>query len=81
MLLTLPPIGTQRDIAHILAVIDEKIDANYRMNEPLEVMARTIFKAWFVDFDPVKAKAASAASFGVVPIDVEKGERRCPPGA
>jgi type I restriction enzyme S subunit len=47
----------QRAIAHILGSLDDKIELNRRMNKTLEAMARTIFKSWFVDFDPVHAKA------------------------
>ncbi len=54
---TVPPIGTQRAIAHILGTLDDKIELNRRMNETLEAMARALFKSWFVDFDPVRAKA------------------------
>ncbi len=57
VLLTLPPINEQRAIAHILGTLDDKIDANLRMNKTLEAMARTLFKSWFVDFHPVRAKA------------------------
>ncbi|MFQ5793124.1 MAG: restriction endonuclease subunit S, partial [Acidobacteriota bacterium] len=53
----LPPLPTQRAIAHILGTLDDKIELNRRMNETLEAMARAIFKSWFVDFDPVCAKA------------------------
>ena len=52
----LPPLSEQRRIAHILGTLDEKIELNRQMNETLEVTARAIFKSWFVDFDPVKAK-------------------------
>ena len=52
-----PPISEQRAIAHILGTLDDKIELNRRMNETLEAMARAIFKSWFVDFDPVRAKA------------------------
>ncbi len=52
----LPPIPEQRAIAHILGTLDDKIELNRRMNETLEQMARAIFKAWFVDFEPVRAK-------------------------
>ena len=52
----LPPIKEQRRIAHILGTLDDKIELNRQMNETLEAMARAIFKSWFVDFDPVKAK-------------------------
>ena len=51
-----PPLNEQRAIAHILGTLDDKIELNRRMNETLEVMARTLFKSWFVDFDPVRAK-------------------------
>jgi type I restriction enzyme S subunit len=54
--ITLPPIGDQRAIAHILGTLDDKIELNRRMNETLEAMARALFKSWFVDFDPVRAK-------------------------
>ncbi|HSL02388.1 MAG TPA: restriction endonuclease subunit S, partial [Nitrospiraceae bacterium] len=53
----LPPIPEQRAIAHILGTLDDKIELNRRMNETLEAMARALFKSWFVDFDPVHAKA------------------------
>lgn len=51
-----PPIKTQEAIAHILGTLDDKIELNRRMNETLEAMAQALFKSWFVDFDPVKAK-------------------------
>jgi type I restriction enzyme, S subunit len=57
ILLTLPPIDEQSAIAHILGTLDDKIELNRRMNETLEAMARALFKSWFVDFDPVRAKA------------------------
>ncbi len=50
-------IDEQRAIAHILGTLDDKIELNRRMNETLEAMARAIFTSWFVDFDPVRAKA------------------------
>src|SRR5881628_3540334 len=52
-----PPVSEQRAIAHILGTLDDKIELNRRMNETLEAMARALFKSWFVDFDPVCAKA------------------------
>jgi len=55
--LPLPPLPEQRAIAHILGKLDDKIELNRRMNETLEAMARALFKSWFVDFDPVRAKA------------------------
>jgi len=53
----LPPYAEQRAIASILGALDEKIELNRRMNATLEAMARAIFQSWFVDFDPVRAKA------------------------
>jgi type I restriction enzyme S subunit len=50
-------VSEQRAIAHILGTLDDKIELNRRMSETLEAMARALFKAWFVDFDPVRAKA------------------------
>ncbi|MCA3748324.1 MAG: restriction endonuclease subunit S [Rubrobacter sp.] len=51
-----PPLDEQRAIARILGTLDDKIELNRRMNETLEEMARAIFKSWFVDFEPVRAK-------------------------
>jgi type I restriction enzyme S subunit len=53
----LPPLPQQHAISHILGTLDDKIELNRRMNETLEAMARALFTAWFVDFDPVRAKA------------------------
>ncbi|MEQ9032432.1 MAG: restriction endonuclease subunit S [Aggregatilineales bacterium] len=55
--LLIPPLDEQRAIAEILGSLDDKIEANRRMNDTLEATARAIFKSWFVDFDPVHAKA------------------------
>ena len=52
----LPPVTDQRSIAHVLGTLDDKIELNRQMNETLEEMARALFKSWFVDFDPVRAK-------------------------
>ena len=52
----LPPLPEQRAIAHILGTLDDKIELLRRQNETLEAMARALFKAWFVDFEPVRAK-------------------------
>lgn len=52
-----PDIRQQRAVAHVLGTLDDKIELNRRMNETLETIARAIFKSWFVDFDPVRAKA------------------------
>jgi len=53
----LPPLAEQRAIAHILGTLDDKIELNRRMNATLEAMARALFQSWFVDFDPVRARA------------------------
>jgi len=50
-------VGEQRAIAHILGTLDDKIELNRRMSEALEAMARALFNSWFIDFDPVCAKA------------------------
>ena len=53
----IPSRVEQNAIAHILGTLDDKIELNRRMNQTLEAMARALFKSWFVDFDPVRAKA------------------------
>lgn len=52
----LPPRSEQRAIAHALGTFDDRIELNRRTSETLEGMARTLFKSWFVDFEPVRAK-------------------------
>ena len=64
----LPPLPEQRAIAHVLGTLDEKIELNRRMNETLEAMARALFKDWFVDFGPVRAKMAGREPY--LPPDV-----------
>ena len=59
--ISVPPVEVQKAIASVLGALDDKIENNRRMNETLEEMARAIFKSWFVDFDPVHAKAAGNA--------------------
>jgi type I restriction enzyme S subunit len=62
--ITLPPLPEQRAIAHILGTLDDKIELNRQMNGTLEAMARTLFKSWFVDFLPVRAKMAARTQTG-----------------
>lgn len=57
MKVRVPGVEEQRQIAGMLGALDDKIALNRRMNETLEAMARAIFKSWFVDFDPVRAKS------------------------
>jgi len=61
--LRLPPIEEQRSIGEVLGALDDKIEQNRRTARALERLARAIFRAWFVDFEPVKAKAAGGTSF------------------
>jgi type I restriction enzyme S subunit len=55
--LNIPPLPEQKAIAHILGTLDDKIELNRKTNETLEAIAKALFKSWFVDFDPVRAKA------------------------
>jgi type I restriction enzyme, S subunit len=57
----LPPQQEREAIVYILGTLDDKIELNQRMNETLEAMARALFKSWFVDFDPIRAKADGRA--------------------
>lgn len=60
-------IKEQQAIACILGALDDKIELNRRMNQTLEGMAQAIFKSWFVDFDPVRAKAEGRQPPGLKP--------------
>ncbi len=62
LLLRVPPIQEQKEIAHILGSLDDKIELNLRMNKTLEGMAQALFKSWFVDFDPVIDNALKAGN-------------------
>ena len=53
---SLPSLCHQKSIAHILGAIDDKIELNKKTNKTLEETAKALFKSWFIDFDPVKAK-------------------------
>jgi type I restriction enzyme, S subunit len=61
----LPALDEQRAIAAILGALDNKIELNQQINETLEALVRTIFKSWFVDFDPVRTKAEGSKPFGM----------------
>ena len=63
----LPPLPDQLAIAEVLGTLDDKIESNRRTSRTLERVARAIFRAWFVDFEPVKAKAAGGRSFPGMP--------------
>jgi type I restriction enzyme S subunit len=66
-----PPMGEQKGIAQILGTLDDKIELNRKMNQALESIARTLFKSWFVDFDPVRAKMEGRQPLG---MDAETAE-------
>jgi type I restriction enzyme S subunit len=68
--LALPPLRDQQAIAGVLGVLDDKIEQNRRTARALQRLARAIFRAWFVDFEPVKAKAAGATAFPSMPQPV-----------
>ena len=61
----LPQASEQRAIAAVLGTLDDKIELNRRMNETLEATAQAIFRSWFVDFEPVRAKAAGRKPAGM----------------
>jgi type I restriction enzyme S subunit len=62
---SLPPLDTQRAISQTLVALDEKIDSNQRLAQTLEEIAQAIFKSWFIDFEPVKAKMAGERPVGL----------------
>jgi type I restriction enzyme S subunit len=64
-----PPLKEQRRIAGILGALDDKIELNRRMGQTLESMARALFKSWFVDFDPVRARADEPSSGLPLPVE------------
>lgn len=65
--IALPGIEEQRQIVSILAALDDKIESNRRIYDTLEALGRSIFKSWFVDFDPVRTKARTDGSSGEQP--------------
>jgi type I restriction enzyme, S subunit len=67
--IALPDVDTQISIGVILKSLDDKITLLRKMNRTLEGIARAVFRAWFVDFEPVRAKAAGATSFRGMPQD------------
>ncbi len=77
----IPPLAEQKAIAHILGTLDDKIELNRKMNVTLEAMAQTLFKSWFVDFDPVRAKldgrqpaCMDAATADLFPSEFQESE-------
>ena len=70
MSVCIPERDEQRSIASVLGTLDDKIEQNRRTAQALEKLARAIFRAWFVDYEPVKAKAAGATRFPSMPQPV-----------
>jgi len=66
----IPNDDTQMSIAKILGDLDDKIDLLLELNRTLESIAQAVFRAWFVDFEPVRAKAAGATSFRGMPQEL-----------
>jgi len=64
----LPPLQEQKCIGYLLTTLDDKIELNRKTNETLEAMAKALFKSWFVDFDPVRAKAEGRSTG--LPIEI-----------
>lgn len=71
--ISIPPLETQKEIAHILGTLDDKIELNRRMNKTLEEIAQTIFKHWFIDFEFPNADGKPYKSSGGEMIDSELG--------
>jgi len=63
MRITLPPFTVQEAIADVVGTLDYKIELNRRTNETLEALAQALFKDWFVDFGPTRAKAEGQAPY------------------
>ena len=63
--LPLPPLAEQRSIACILGTLDDKIELNRQMNKTLEAITKAIYKSWFVDFDPVRARMDDRKAYGM----------------
>src|SRR5216684_3899362 len=63
--ISVPPPGEQQSISALLSAWDDEIELNRQMNQTLEAMAQALFKSWFVDFDPVRAKAEGRRPDGI----------------
>jgi len=69
----IPSLPNQNKISHILSTLDDKIELNRKMNKTLEETAQALFKSWFVDFDPVHAKANASSDADMEQIAKELG--------
>ena len=65
--ITIPSLPMQKNIAHILSVLDDKIELNKRINDNLEQQAQALFKSWFVDFEPFKKGKFIDSELGMIP--------------
>ena len=72
----LPPLEIQQKIANILSSLDDKIEVNRRINEQLEELAQTLFKSWFVDFEPFKDGEFVESELGMIPEGWKVGTLR-----
>jgi len=72
----IPSLLIQKKIAHILSTLDDKIELNRKMNQTIEDMAQALFKSWFMDFDPVHAKANASSNADYDQIAKELGISR-----
>jgi len=76
-----PPLAEQDKISEVLAALDDRIDLLRQTNATLEAIAQAVFKSWFIDFDPVRAKAEGrepegmdAATAALFPSEFEESE-------
>ena len=70
----IPRLPEQRAIAAILGALDDKIELNRRMNQPLDAMAKAFFKSWFVDFEPFRDQGMEESPLGLIPRGWKTGE-------
>ncbi|WP_431321637.1 restriction endonuclease subunit S [Rhizobium sp. YTU87027] len=79
LLLPIPPIGQQLNIAELLGALDDKIELNRQMSETLEAMAQAIFRDWFIDFGPTRRKVEAASDpseiMGGLVTDAERAQQ------
>ena len=73
LVVKVPDLFTQQEIAGILSSLDAKIETNNKLNEKLEEMVQAIFKSWFVDFEPFKDKPFHETELGMIPEGWEVG--------
>ena len=67
LIISIPSLPTQQKIANILSSLDDKIEVNRRINAELEELAQSLFKSWFVDFEPFKDSEFVESELGMIP--------------